>query len=65
MTSHNLLQQLHLPDRSSSEFHDKLCNILYGEGYKQSAPNLQADDFVCLVEYLDKVRRHVILPHLR
>ena len=65
MTLHNLLQQLRLLDRSSSDFHDQLCNILYGEGYRKSAPNLQADDLVCLVEYLDKVRRHVTLPHLR
>ena len=65
MTLHNLLQQLHLLDGSSSEFHDQLCNILYGEGYKQSAPNLQGDDSVCLIEYLDKVRGHVTLPHLR
>ena len=62
MPSYNLVQQLHLLDGSSSGFHDQLCNILYGEGYTQCVPNLQKDDLVSLVDYLDKVCRHAALP---
>ena len=56
------LQQLHRLDGSSSEFHDQLGNILYGEEYRRCAQDLQGDDLVWLVDYLDKVRRHVALP---
>jgi hypothetical protein len=57
------LQQLHRLDRSSSGFHDQLSNVLYGEEYTQCVPNLQDDDLTWLVDYLDKVRRRVALPH--
>ena len=62
MTSYNLVQKLHLLDGSSPGFHDQLCNILYGEEYTQCVPNLQKDDLTSLVDYLDKVRRHVAIP---
>ena len=60
-----LLSQLHLLDRSSSTFHDQLSNILYGEEFKQQAPNLQSDGLVWLVDYMDTVRRRVssFVPH--
>jgi len=57
------LQQLRRLDQSSSDFHDQLCNVLYGKDYAQCVPNLQGDDVVWLVDYLDKVRRRVALPH--
>ena len=56
------LQQLHHLDRSSPGFNDQLCNVLYGSEYSQCAPNLQGGDLAWLVDYLDKVRRHVTLP---
>ena len=56
MTSRNILQQLHRLDRSSHEFHDQLSNLLYGEEYTQSVPNLEAGESEWLVDYLDKVR---------
>ena len=62
---HSFLQQLHRLDRSSHEFHDQLSNILYGEEYKQSAPNLDTDCSAWLVDYLDNVRRSISPPHLR
>ena len=58
-----VLQQLYRLDRSPPDFHDKLCNVLYGEEYQQYVPNLKGDDLLWLVDYLDKVRRHVALPH--
>jgi len=61
MPPSNPLQQLRRLDRFSSKFHDRVSNILYGEEYKQWAPNLQDDDLVGLVDYLDKVRRRVSL----
>ena len=57
------LQQLHRLDRSSPDFHDQLCNVLYGEEYVQRVPNFGGEDLVWLVDYLDKVRRHVNLIH--
>jgi len=56
------LQQLRRLDRSSSDFPDQLSNVLYGEEYQKCVPNLQSDDLAWLVEYLDKVCRHVALP---
>ena len=55
------LQQLHHLDRSSSKFHDNLCSVFYGEEFQKCMQNLQGNDLVWLVEYLDKVRRHVAL----
>jgi len=57
-----VLQELHRLDRSSPDFHDQLCNVLYGQEYVRCVPNLQDDDLVWLVDYLDKVRRNVALP---
>jgi hypothetical protein len=57
------LQRLHHLDKSLSGFHDQLSSILYGEEYQQCVPNLQGDDLVWIVDYLDNVRRHVAIPH--
>ena len=59
------LRQLRHLDESSPNFHDQLTSVLSGEKYEQSVPNLQNNDLVFLVDYLDKVRRHVALPTLR
>ena len=57
-----VLQQLDRFDRSSSEFHDQLCNVLYGREYKLCVQSLQHEDLVWLIDYLDKVRRHAAFP---
>jgi len=57
----NPLKQLRRLDRSSPKFHDQLSNVLYGEDYKQCVPNLQGDDLVWLVDYLDKVCRRIVV----
>jgi hypothetical protein len=62
MPSSPTLQRLDRLNRSSPYFHDQLCNVLYGKEYKQCVPNLQGEDLVWLVDYLDKVRRRVALP---
>ena len=62
MSLPSLLQQLHHLDRSLSSFHDRLSSILYGAEYRQDGPNLQGDDLVRLVDYLDKARRCIPLP---
>ena len=61
--SSSTLQQLHHLDKSSPNFQDLLCNVFYGEGYRQSVPNLQGDDPMWLVDYLDKVRRQIAFLH--
>ncbi|KAF9644746.1 kinase-like protein [Thelephora ganbajun] len=48
------LRKLHSLDTSSSDFGDQLCNVLYGGEYEQCVPNLQGNDLVWLVDYLDK-----------
>jgi len=63
MSLPNPLERLRHLDRFSSKFHDRVSNILYGEEYKQWMPNLQDDQLVWLVDYLDKVRRRVLLLH--
>lgn len=57
------LQQLHSLDKSSPGFCDQLCNLLYGEEYVRCALDLQDDDVLWLVDYLDKVSRCVTLLH--
>jgi len=57
--SHPVLQQLPPLDKSSSRFHDQLSDILHKEEFKICVPGLQDDDLMWLVEYLDKVRRHI------
>ena len=61
MASHNPLTRLRRLDESSSTFQDQVSNVLYGEEYIQWIPNLQGDDLIGLVDYLDKVRRSVSL----
>ena len=55
LTKPTALQQLLCLDSSSSLFHTQLGNVLHSETYKQSVLNLQGDDLVLLVDYLDKV----------
>jgi hypothetical protein len=57
-----VLQRLHRLDRSSHNFREQLRNVLYGREYKQCLPNLQDDDLMWLVDYLDGVRRRFVLP---
>ena len=57
------LQRLRHLDKSSPGFHDQFYNALYGEEYIQCVQDLQPDDIVWLVDYLDTVRRHVALSH--
>jgi hypothetical protein len=58
-----VLQRLDRLNKTSLDFPDQFCNIIYGEEYVQCAWNLEGDDLVWLVEYLDKVRRRVALLH--
>ena len=60
--THPVLQQLHRLDRSSSDFRDKLYQILHGQAYEECAKNLEREDLIWFVDYLDKVRRHNPLP---
>ena len=64
MISQNVLQQFRCLDRSSSEFHDKLSNIFYGKEYNQGTDDLQGDDLVWLVDYLDEVCCRIALIRL-
>jgi len=57
------LEKLHELDTSLFEFHDQLNGLLYGEEYQRCVPNLQGDDLVWLVDYLDKVSRRAAFPH--
>jgi len=57
-----VLQQLHRLDRSSPDFQDQLRNVLYGEEYTRCVPELQDNDLIWLVDYLDKVIHPVAIP---
>ena len=56
------LQPLRHLNKSSPKFHDQLSNLLYGKEYEQCVPNLEGDDLVWLVDYLDKVLRDISIP---
>jgi len=57
------LQRLHHLDQSSPDFPDRLYNTLRGKEYVHCEQNLTDDDLTWFIDYLDKVRRHVALPH--
>jgi len=61
-SSSPVLQQLNSLEKSSHDFHDQLHSVLYGNEYVQCVPNLQGDDLAWLVDYLNEVCRHVVLP---
>jgi len=61
--SRPFLRQLRHLDKSLSDFPDQFSNVLYGEEYKQCVANLQGDDLIWLVDYLDEVCRCVAFPH--
>jgi hypothetical protein len=58
-----VLQQLDRLNGSLSRFHDQLYDLLYGEEYVQCVRDLQGDDLVWLVDYLDRVRPRVTVLH--
>ena len=64
MSSHSLLEQLRLFDSSSLDFHDQLCNVLYAREYRQWMLDLQGDDLVWFVDYLDKVSSRIAIPRI-
>jgi len=61
MSSHNPLTLLRRLDTTSPTFHDQVSNILYGEEYIRWVPDLQGEDLMELVDYLDKVGRRFSL----
>lgn len=61
--SPGFLQRLCHLDRSSPGFHDQLNDVLYEKEYRVCVSNLDADDMVWLVEYLDKVRHRIAVSH--
>ena len=61
MSSYDPYEQLYRLDRSSSRFHDQVSNVLYGGEYKKTVPNLQDEDLVRFIDYLDEVRRRIPL----
>lgn len=56
------LQKLSRLDGSSSKFHGQLSGVLYGEEYRRCVPNLQGNDLVWLIDYLDRVCCNDALP---
>ena len=55
LPNHPVLQKLRNLDRSLSEFHDQLSNVLRGEEYARCVAVLEDGDLGWLVEYLDEV----------
>ena len=60
LSSHPVLQRLGGLDASATDFHHRLDNILYGEEYARCVENLQGDDLIWLVDFLDNVRGPVV-----
>ena len=61
--NHPVLQRFYRLNGSSSDFYDQLNKIHCGQEYKQCVTDLQGDDLIWLVDYLDKVCHHVAPPH--
>ena len=59
----NPLQQLRDLDKSSPQFQEQLRGLFRGEEYQGLVPNLQGEDLVWFVEYLDGVSLQTIYPY--
>lgn len=59
-----VLQELHLLNKSSSDFPTLLNDVLNGEKYRQCVPHLENGALQWLVDYLDQVCRSVSFPLL-
>lgn len=55
-------RQLHDLDRTSPRFHKQLLDILHADEYQNIIPNLENEDVVWLVRYLDKVSHQIVFP---
>ena len=55
LPSYPVLQKLNNLDKSSSEFHVRLNDVLYAEEYIQCVTNIRDDDLAWLVDFLDNV----------
>jgi len=61
MSSYNPLTHLRHLDTTSPTFQDQVSNILYGEEYTRWVSDIQGEDLMELVDYLDKVGRRISL----
>ena len=57
--SSQTLQELGRLDKSSSDFDDKLHDVLYEKEYAIHEGDFEDDDLIWLIDYLDEVRRHI------
>ena len=62
MIPYDPLQQLYDLDRASPLFHERLRDFLCGDAYRNALPNLQGDNLVSLLKYLDNVSFYIIFP---
>ena len=61
--SYPILQKLNNLDKSSSEFHVRLNDVLYAEEYIQCVTDIQGDNSAWLIDFLDNVGCVVCLGH--
>ena len=61
MFTRDPLKELRDLEKSSPWFHDQISDILHAEEYKPCVSDLQGDDLVWLVDYLDQVRLPISL----
>ncbi|KAF9643686.1 kinase-like protein [Thelephora ganbajun] len=55
LPAHLILQQIAQLDRTSPDFYNQLDNTLDGQEYRQCVSDIEHDDLVWLVDYLDEV----------
>ena len=55
-TLQDVLRRFKSFDKSSSQFHDQLIDLLSGEEYKSCITRFQGEDTAWLIDYLDDVR---------
>ena len=55
MVTDNCIETLLHLDRSSSQFPDKLSDILARTDFGESIQSLETNDLLSIIEYLDKV----------
>jgi hypothetical protein len=62
LPSTNPLEGLPCPEEPSSEFHDKLSDILCGGEYQEWAQSVEGGELIGLINYLGRVRRSISFP---
>lgn len=59
----SVLQRLRRLDKSSPDFQDQFCKILYEKEYTECKEVFECEDLMWFIDYLDEARCRIVVPH--